>query len=56
MKKDLELERIRSIMRRLDELEQFMYGGTFSEREIKRINQYIASRYSYFFDWIQETP
>lgn len=54
MKKDIELEKIRGICNRLDELERFFYSGGMTEKQIRRILKYIASRYGYLFDYVLE--
>jgi len=54
MTKDRELEKIKGIMNRLNDLETFFYSGGFNLSELKRIKRYISSRYKYFFNWIKE--
>ena len=57
---DKELQKIARILKRIDDLENFMYSssdgsnGTFSSTEMNRIRKYIASRKKYFFDWLLE--
>lgn len=55
MKRDVELEKIRGLMARLDEFEHFIYRGDLHEKETRRILEYIASRYKYLFDYINES-
>lgn len=51
MKRDLELEKIAGLMRRLDEIQDFLYTNGISVSQRQRVMAYIADRYRWFFEW-----
>ena len=51
---DKELQHIGWLIKLLDAFEGRMYLYCKGERESARIRSYIAHRYKYFFDWLNE--
>lgn len=54
MKRDEELYKIQTIMTALNEFERRMYDLNLGDKASDRIRKYIAMRYKYLFDWINE--
>jgi len=48
---DKELQKIQGIIKRLDELYQFIDYSKFSEVEKLRMRAYVKDRYKWFFNW-----
>jgi hypothetical protein len=54
MKQDKELQKIAGLVRRLDELYDFLYSGRLQPIERRRVLDYIFARYKWLFDFIAD--
>lgn len=53
-KRDEELYKIQTLINSLKDFEMKMYRINLGSVADVRVRQYIAKRYRYFFDWINE--